>query len=685
MENKSSSINLRFLVIYIFITICVSACIFRLFDLQIVKGDEYKEQSEKRLVRAAPIKAPRGEMIDRYGRPLVTNRMGFYIQIQKLNSDDESLNHTLLELLRIMQEENAEYTTTFPIKGEEPYYYEFLQGVENSDDMITNWKKERKLEKYQTPEEIVNHYKTKFKISDNFSPQDILTLVSLRYEMELRDFGSMNPYTFATDVPMEVVQKVKEQSLILPGISIEIEPIREFPNGALAAHILGRTGIIYKEEYDLLKEQGYGMNDFIGKDGMEKILEKYLKGKDGYRSVEQTKNGGIAQVLKNQPATPGNYAVLTLDLKLQQTMEEALKTRIEQARSGRAKDAYCGAAVAVEVTSGEVLAMASYPSYDPAEYNSNYSQLLQDPNNPLFNRALCGVYEPGSTFKPLVAIAALEEDIITPSTQILDKGVYEYYAPSYTPSCLEWSSRRRTHGSINAAKAIGVSCNYFFYEIGRLMGIETMNSYARSFGLGEPTGIELYEETGNLAGPEFRAKFNAQWYPGDTIQAAIGQSDNGFTPAQIVEYLTTILNKGTRRNLHLLKEIKSYETGETVYHENPKIMSQIEMKDSTYQAVIEGMRQVVDDGTARAVFSDFSVNVGGKTGTAQVSNGHDNVLFMGFAPLENPQIAVAVVLEHGASSSYAAMVARDIFETYLETEQQTNTPTEEMTQNGLLE
>lgn len=685
MENRSSSINLRFLIIYLFIAVCAAACIFRLFDLQIVKGEEYKEQSEKRLVRAAPIKAPRGEIVDRYGRPLVTNRMGFYIQIQKLELENDEFHQALLHLVRIMHEEDAEYTTTFPIKGL-PYYYEFLtQNEADLDVQIAAWKKECKLEKYQSTEEILNYYKEKYKISDGYTQEEVLILISIRYEMELRSFGKMTPYTFATDVSMNIVQKVKEQSRLLPGISIEIEPIREFPNGALAAHLLGRTGIIYKEEYDELKDQGYGINDFLGKDGMEKVLEKYLKGKDGYKSVEQTKNGNVAQILDSLPPTPGNYAVLTLDAKLQQTMEESLEKRISQARSGRANDANCGAAVAVEVSSGEVLAMASYPSYNPTEYNKSYSELLEDPNNPLFNRALNGIYEPGSTFKPLVALAALEEEIITPSTQILDKGVYEYYAPSYTPSCLEWSSRRRTHGSINASKAIGVSCNYFFYEIGRLMGIETMNNYARNFGLGESTGIELHEEKGILAGPEYRAKNNSVWYPGDTIQAAIGQSDNGFTPAQIASYLTTILNKGTRYNLHLLKEVKSYETGEVVYQETPKVMSQINMKDSTYHSVIDGMRQVVSDGTARSAFAGFSVNVGGKTGTAQVSSGHDNVLFMGFAPLENPQIAVAVVLEHGASSGYAAQVARDIFETYLATEQQPDGSAEEIAQNGLLE
>lgn len=684
MKGKETSINLRFFIIYLLLALCVAACIFRLCDLQLVKGEEYREQSERRLVRAAPIKAPRGEIVDRYGRPLVTNRMGFYIQIQKLDLENDAFNRALIQLVRIMEEEGAEYTSTFPIKNI-PYSYIFSNPSNDLEEQIASWKKDRKLEKYKTAEEIIEYYKERYKISDDYSEQERLTLISIRYEMELRGFGSMTPYTFATDVSMNVVQKVKEQSRLLPGISIEIEPIREFPNGMLASHLLGRTDIIYKEEYDQLKDEGYGINDFLGKDGMEKVLEKYLKGKDGYKSVEQTKNGNVAQVLESMPPTPGNYAVLTLDAKLQQAMEESLKTRIAQARSARASDAQCGAAVAVEVSTGEVLAMASYPSYNPAEYSKNYSELLSDPTNPLFNRALNGIYEPGSTFKPLVAIAALEEEIISPTTQILDKGVYEYYAPSYTPSCLAWSSGRRTHGNINASKAIGVSCNYFFYEIGRLLGIDTMNSYARNFGLGETTGIELPEEKGILAGPEYRAKINAQWYPGDTIQAAIGQSDNGFTPAQIANYLTTILNKGTRYNLHLLKEIKSYETGETVYRETPQVMSKIDMKESTYNAVIDGMRQVVDDGTAKAAFAGFSVNVGGKTGTAQVSNGHDNVLFMGFAPLENPQIAVAVVLEHGASSGYAAQVARDVFETYLSTGQQEESEMEYVTKNGLLE
>lgn len=685
MENRNSSINVRFLVLYIMLAFCAAACIFRLFELQIVKGNEYKEKSESRLVRAAPIKAPRGEMVDRYGRPLVTNRMGFYIQIQKLNSDSEALNRSLLELVRIMNEENAEYTTTFPIKGEAPYYYEFAQNIEDTDTAVAAWKKERKIEKYQTAEEIVQYYKNKYKISDDYSPGDMLLLVSLRYEMELRDFGTMTPYTFATDISMSVLQKVKEQSRLLPGISIEVEPIREFPNGELAAHILGRTGIIYKEEYDQLKDQGYGINDFIGKDGMEKVLEKYLKGKDGYKSVEQTKSGSVAQIIESQPATPGNYAVLTIDTNLQKVAEESLARRISEARSTRASDAFCGAAIAVEVSTGEVLAIASCPTYNPAEYNKNYSDLLNDINKPLINRALNGVYEPGSTFKPMVAAAALEENIINPSTLILDKGVYDYYAPSYTPSCLEWSSSRRTHGNINVSQAIGVSCNYFFYEIGRIMGIDTMNRYARNFGLGESTGIELYEEKGILAGPEYRKKYNNEWYPGDTIQAAIGQSDNGFTPAQIVSYLTTILNKGTRHNLHLLKEVKSYETGEAVYREEPKTLSQFDMKDSTYQAVIEGMRKVVAEGTARGAFAGFPVQVGGKTGTAQVARGHDTVLFMGFAPLENPQIAVAVVLEHGASSGYPAQVARDIFEAYLTPDTSADNSAEELTQNGLLE
>ena len=309
--------------------------------------------------------------------------------------------------------------------------------------------------------------------------------------------------------------------------------------------------------------------------------------------------------------------------------------------------------------------MASLPNYNPAEYSKNYTELFNNPQNPLLNRALGGAYTPGSTFKPLTSIAALEEGIITPSTKIADMGVYKYYAPSYQPTCLIWKNTGETHGIINVSEAIGVSCNYFFYDVGRQLGIDKLSNYAKAFGLGQKTGIELAEAEGIVASKEFRESRNMEWYPGDTLQAAIGQSDNMFTPAQLASYVGTIINKGTRYSLHLVKEVRSYSTGEVVYKNEPAVISQHEISDETLSAVKDGMRRVTEDGTAKAVFESFTIPVGGKTGTAEVSQGSDTVLFVGFAPYDNPQIAVAVVLEHGATSRYAAQVARDMFEYYL--------------------
>ena len=654
--------NKRFIFIYIFLAIFAVICIVRLFDLQIVNGDEYREQAENRLVRACTIKAPRGEIVDRYGVPIVTNSMGYYVLLQSVDRNGSALNEKISALIDICNEDQVEYFDDFPISYA-PYKFTF--SGDNSRKELAEWKNKNHLNKYNSAEEVINYYFNKYDISEDYDNNKARDIAAVRYTMETKNFSVMNPYTFTNNISMETVQKIKECEFDLKGVSVEIEPVREYPYGSMAAHILGRTDIIYREEYMELRNQGYGMNDIIGKDGLEKVLEKYLKGKDGYKRVEQTRSGAVSQTLGVKEAETTNYAVLTLDVGLQQIAEEALAESIAATRGEKGYDCYSGAAVAVDISSGDVLAMASLPSYEPTEYTKSYNKLLKDPHKPLFNRALDGAYTPGSTFKPLVAIAALEEGLISPTDTIEDKGVYRYYAPSYQPTCLIWKSTGKTHGFINVSQAIGVSCNYFFFDVGRRLTIDTLDKYAHLFGLGEKTGIELSESKGIVAGPEYRETLNMEWYPGDTLQAAIGQSDNMFTPAQLASYVSTILNKGNRYALHLVKEVRSYKTGEIVYKNEPKVLSQTEISDSTVAAVKDGMRRVTEDGTAKAVFEDFPVSVGGKTGTAEVSRGSDTVLFVGFAPYDNPQIAVAVVLEHGATSSYAAKVARAMFEYYL--------------------
>ncbi len=661
MDKKG--LKARFILIFCFLAVFTLLCVARLFSLQIIHGAEYKEKAENRLVRAYPIKAPRGEMLDRFGRPMVTNSMGYYVQIQDVSTDNSALNKTIYNLIKIFEADNIEYFNDFPISGI-PYAFDFS----HSDDpqkAIVDWKKEYKLEKYDTAEDVVNYYREKYDILEDFSQTDALKIIGVRYTMNTKNFSVMNPYNFANNIDMETVQKIKENSFALGGVSIEIEPVREYVNGNMAAHILGRTDIIYKEEYEELKSKGYGMNDIIGKDGLEKVLERYLKGKDGYKRVEQTKSGSVSQMLNIKPAETENYAILTIDSELQRVTEESLAKNIEATRGDRGIDCFSGAAVAVEINTGEVLAMASLPNYNPAEYSKNYTKLFNDTRNPLLNRALGGAYTPGSTFKPLTSIAALEEGIITPSTKIADLGVYKYYAPSYQPTCLIWKNTGETHGTINVSEAIGVSCNYFFYDVGRQLGVNKLSNYAKAFGLGQKTGIELAEADGIVASEEFRESRGMEWYPGDTLQAAIGQSDNMFTPAQLASYVSTVINKGTRYSLHLVKDVRSYSTGEIVYQNEPVVISKYEISDETLSAVKDGMRRVTEDGTAKAVFEDFGISVGGKTGTAEVNRGSDTVLFVGFAPYDNPQIAVAVVLEHGATSRYAAQVARDMFEYYL--------------------
>lgn len=659
LENRN--LRHRYIILGAFLLSFVIVFTVVLFNLQIVNGENYRENIINQTERAYPIKASRGEILDAYGRPMVTNRMGYYIRIQDVSASDNRINETIAVLLGIMKENGEEFLDEFPIKGE-PLDFVF----ENSEDKVKKvkeWKKENGFKNKDGINKILDSLAEKYGVDESYTGETRRNIIAIRYSMDKKYFGVTNPYTFASDVSDKVIAQVSESGFLMTGVSVEVEPMREYVS-SMAVHILGRTGIIYAEEYAELRDKGYGMNDIIGKDGIEKELEFYLKGKDGSMMVKQNKSGSIERVLSEVPPQTDNYAVLTVDSKLQEITEKALKENIEAARADSGPDAYSGAAIAIDVKTGGVLAIASYPSYDPVSYTENYNNLLKDPTKPLFNRALSGVYTPGSTFKPLVAIAALEEGIISPTDTIECEGVYKYYAPSYQPTCLIWKSGK-THGPLTVSEAIGVSCNCFFYDAGRRVGIKDINKYAKAFGLGEKTGIELYEESGIVAGPGYREKLDMPWYPGDVLQAAIGQSDNMFSPAQLANYISTILNKGTRYSLHLIKEIRTYEGDKIVYKTEPKVLSKIKLKDSTVEAVKDGMRRVTGDGTASAVFENFPIEVGGKTGTAEVSQGSDNVLFVGFAPYDNPQIAVAVVIEHGASSRYAANIGREMFASYL--------------------
>ncbi len=702
--------GVRLAVMSIITVVLALVCTVRLFDLQIVKGSSYEAQANQRLVLAYSITAPRGEIVDRNGRPIVENKMGYTVRIQKMDISEDELNSVLCRTAYIVGSFNSPIESLFPIvvndntdkldydfkieenggarrvlgaklsdyyvaekkesseydeitsdeDDEKPTKEEIEEENRKKEEAIADWKKKNKLTDYNSPEDVLEYYVHKYNISSEYNDNETLMIAAMRYAMEKNSFSEKNPYVLARDIDEYAVQQLKEQFMDFPCVEVAIEPIRSFSYGTMAAHILGRTGRIYAEEYAEMKDDGYGINDTIGKDGLEKVLEKYLKGKDGYQSVEKSRAGGVTQILGSRDPEPGNYAKLTIDLDLQEATESALREAVMTAVGPGG----AGAAIAIDPKTGGVLSTASYPTYNLETFNEDYDKLLKSKSKPLINRALNGTYSPGSTFKPLTSIAALETGVIAPDTYIVDKGKYTYY-DSYQPTCLVYSSSGATHGAINVSEAIGVSCNYFFYDVGRRTEVETIRKYAEDFGLGEKTGIELPESVGILAGPEEREKAGGVWYPGDVMQMAIGQSDNMFTPAQLASYVSTILNKGKRYSLHLVDEVVNYDTGEVVLKNEPKVISDNKISESTYNAVTDGMRQVVTVGTANEAFASSKYKAAGKTGTAEVPDGADNVLFVGFAPYENPEIVVAVIIEHGASSGHAAKVARKIFDAYM--------------------
>ena len=467
--------------------------------------------------------------------------------------------------------------------------------------------------------------------------------------------------------------KISEYGNDLPGVEIQVTDSREYPT-ASAAHILGRVAAINADEYAELKSEGYGLTDRIGKDGMERALESWLRGVDGTRVVEvNSHTGDVVTEYMVEDTQPGKDCYLTIDLKLQQRVEEALAETLEgirikgeNSRTGDGADVEGGAAVVIDVNTGEILAMASWPTYSLSTYASDLRDNLENPLAPFLNRAVQSAYSPGSTFKMCTSVAALEEGIITPRTKIVDKGIYDRYA-DYQPRCWIYRQYGRTHGSINVSDALKYSCNYFFYEMGFQLGIERLDSYASQFGLGQKTGIELQNErAGILAGPEEReARGGEQWWPADTLMAAIGQGDHQFTPVQLASYVATVVNGGTRYRPHLLKRVAEHTDGQIVAEQEPEIINQVSISPETLEAVKKGMLGVVtEDGTASSYFVGFPISVGGKTGSAQMTNHSATGVFVSFAPYDDPQVAVCVVGEYASSGGSLAPVAIAAYDEY---------------------
>ena len=669
----------------------------RLLYLQ-VSGQDYYTMSTPAIyrTRTVPIQAQRGEIFDRNGVALVKNRYTYNISYDysAMPKAQDEINAMLLDSWAIASrcsqsdalvepKPTLEYnvysggiTFSYPDSFEETVrgkrYFRLIDDMNLSDATIEE-QADALMLRYGIRKTEKNPDTGKKETFYAYNYETAARLLETRLDMELSGFSGVQPYTFARDASLAFITSVEEK--YSRGILVTVAAERDYMYPGYATHILGRVSGIPSDKAEYYTEKGYPLDAKVGASGVESAFEDYLRGIDGTLTITEDEFGNAVGMEVTKEPQAGHDVYLTLDINMQMRAENALAENIKQIRAEAnpnkpltGEDASAGALVVEDLASGDMLAMASYPTYNLATFSEDYAALSSDPTSPFLNRTLNGRYAPGSTFKIGVAVAALSEKTITKDTVINAQGEYRYYADSnFTPRCWLYLLSGQVHGPITVVEAIQESCNYFFYEVGRLLTIETMNDYCRHYGLGQPTGIELTESTGVLAGPEYRAENGlGQWSPGDTITAAIGQSDNLVTPVQIGNYISTILNKGTRRNVHLLSEVRTYN-GQSVFKQKPSVADKIEISPDILATVKEGMKGVMDNGSAASVFKDYPISVGGKTGTAQVyTDKSDNGIMVAFAPFDDPKIVVTSVIEQASGGTDAGYCIRDIFDFYFD-------------------
>lgn len=626
-----------------------------LYDAQVVHGSENRARSITSNTASETVTASRGIITDRNGKVLVSNRLAYTLVVDKssFGKDEAALNDAIWQLIQLCQEQGVTWNDTLPMTtGSSPQLTS-----KSLTESFREYLDDHKLPTDGGSAEVLAAMRKLYKVDDSYTDAQARLIVGVRYELDGR-----SSYTFAEDVSTELLGRITDGKY--RGVTIKTAAARVY-NTKLAAHILGTVGAIWQEEwrsdestgYVGYADKGYNMNDLVGKDGVEKAFEEYLHGKDGKRLITTDENGKITGELYTREPQPGGTVALTIDIDLQQVVEDTLASTI-QGMIDKDSNERGGAAAVIQVGTGEVLAMASYPTYDLETFNQDYDELVKDERLPMFNRATQGVYAPGSTFKLCTSVAALEEGIITPSTIIEDKGIYTYYVDPQ-PMCWIWRQAHTTHGRINVSQAIVDSCNYFYYEVGRLTGIKKLDEYATAFGLGQSTGIEIGDVSGVLASPEWAEAHDREWTDGQTITAAIGQSYNLFTPLQLANYVATLVSGGEHYEAHLLKNVKSYDNSRIidVYGRGP--LNDLNISDSTMAAVTKGMHDLTYD-SLRSAFSRCVVEAGAKTGSAQVGTDIANGTFVAYAPYDDPEIAIAIVVEKGGSGSLLANAAVDI-------------------------
>ena len=679
--------NLR-LRIGLFLTVfglLIGLYTYRLIRLQVVDAPKNAGQTVGTFTYDTRVTAARGEILDRNGNVLISNRASYnLILINYALFNSPNPNESLRRLVNLCRALDVDYTDHLPITDSKPFEYTTDAAGDTWNGYFRRFLKENNWDSDVSAAQLIKLMRSRFRIPNDWSDEDVRGVLGLRYELDLRNYTALSTYTLLSDIE-DTSQITELTELNIPGMQVQASTVREY-NTTYAAHILGRTGAIFAEEWDDYKDKGYSMDAYVGKQGMELAFEEELHGTDGILRTTVDREGNIISQRYVVEPKAGSNVETTIDINLQMTAEEVLKDYILNLRAngvneaGDGKDAEGGAVVVLDIKTGAVLACASYPTYDLANFSRDFKELSEAENAPLLNRALNQIYPPGSTYKMCTSIAAINNGIISPLTTIEDKGIYDYYE-GYQPACSLWTSSKLTHGVINCAQALKVSCNYFFYEVGRLTGWRLMDETAKTLGLGEPTGVELDEVTGYRANPETKKKVYLDpslqvFTDGDTISMAIGQSENRFTPMQMAVYTAALANHGVRYKATFLNRIISPDYQDLVYELKPTVAARLEISEDAYETYTLGMHMVTSEpgGSGYKVFGDYEIPVAAKTGTAQHGGeGSDHAAFVCYAPFDDPQIAVAIYVEKGAQGGALGNIARAIFDVYFATEYENDT------------
>lgn len=653
MKSRHSSFRSFIAVILVILVVCGFG--YDLYNIQIVNNEYYAAQNDALKTYTVSIEPARGEIVDRNGNSLVTNRQGNSIILDAAyfppRSDNASRNAIILNLINLFESNEEAFVNNLPliIEGESVVFTDDETEITKmkSKDMFN-------LQSYATAQNCYNAMVEEYGL-ESFDTETALKIGGIRYELTRLLFSIENPVTIADDVSDETVAAIKEDRINYLGADVKVVAYREYTDSTLAPHILGTVRKINADEYAELKESGYSITDTIGESGIESAMESELRGIPGELTVTIDSDGNVTEEVTKNPIQ-GNTVVLTIDRDLQKLTQDKLKETCDEVSLSSS----AGAVVVEDVNNGEILSAAAYPTYDINDYYDNYSKLASNKRNPMWNRFALGTYAPGSTFKPMMACAALEEGIISESTTFRCRGVFQYYDMQF--GCLN----HRSHGNENVRAALRDSCNIFFYNCADRLGISKMNEYSSMFGLGEKTGVEINEAAGILAGPASAQKYNRKWQMGDTIQSGIGQSDNLFTPLQLSNYCATVANGGTRYELHFVKAIINTANG-SVNEKGAAVAEDLPISSNTFSIVQQGMRMVATNGAPASVFNKIDVDVACKTGTSQVlKNGEkvNNGFLITFAPYEKPEISIASVIELAGSGTSTAEITSSIIDYY---------------------